>query len=314
MEIHQLEQFKTITECRTMREAADRLYLSQPALSQNLKKLEAELGCTLFDRSHNQLVLTPYGEILLTHAHHILFDLDEVYDKIKRRKQEEAEIIRIGSFYLPLNLFAFPQIANAIPHLRFQVIIGKAKNIAKKLIDGKLDLAFLPSQFCPAYLANNPLFEESLLLSVIPSSPLSSREFITEDDLKNTSLLIPKDFPGLSLWYEETIEKAGVPSTLIERMPIKEYLEAMDRTEQAHFSTSLMTMFSGAGSVRPSIPLRGAETSRTISMAYDTENKQAALIHDYIIDNAEGLVSNHAFLPFLMYQDISSNLSMQLDS
>lgn len=58
MEIHQLEQFKAIAESRTMREAADKLFISQPALSQNLKKLEAELGCTLFDRAHNQLAIT----------------------------------------------------------------------------------------------------------------------------------------------------------------------------------------------------------------------------------------------------------------
>ena len=90
VEIYQLEQFKAIAECRTMREAADKLYISQPALSQNLKKLETELGCTLFDRSHNQLTLTPYGEILLTHAHRILFDLKEVFDQIEQRKQEEA--------------------------------------------------------------------------------------------------------------------------------------------------------------------------------------------------------------------------------
>ena len=66
MEIHQLEQFKAIAESRTMREAADKLFISQPALSQNLKKLEAELGCTLFDRAHNQLAITPYGCLLYT--------------------------------------------------------------------------------------------------------------------------------------------------------------------------------------------------------------------------------------------------------
>ena len=65
-----------------MREAAEKLYLSQPALNQSLKKLEVELGCTLFDRTHNQLVLTVYGEILLEHVHRILFDLKEVAEKI----------------------------------------------------------------------------------------------------------------------------------------------------------------------------------------------------------------------------------------
>ena len=65
MEIFQFEQFQMIAECGTMREAAERLFLSQSTLSHNLKKLEAELGCKLFARAGNQLRLTPYGELVL---------------------------------------------------------------------------------------------------------------------------------------------------------------------------------------------------------------------------------------------------------
>ena len=53
MEIFQFEQFQMIAECGTMREAAERLFLSQPTLSRNIKKLESELGCKLFTRSSN---------------------------------------------------------------------------------------------------------------------------------------------------------------------------------------------------------------------------------------------------------------------
>ena len=55
MEIFQFEQFQMIAQCGTMREAAERLFLSQPTLSHNIKKLEAELGCKLFISEHAQL-------------------------------------------------------------------------------------------------------------------------------------------------------------------------------------------------------------------------------------------------------------------
>ena len=73
MEIFQFKQFQMIAECGTMREAAERLFLLQPTLSHNLKKLEAELDCKLFARSGNQLRLTPYGELVCqgTGAWHI---------------------------------------------------------------------------------------------------------------------------------------------------------------------------------------------------------------------------------------------------
>lgn len=314
MEIHQLEQFKTIAECRTMREAAEKLYLSQPALSQNLKKLEAELGCTLFDRSHNQLALTPYGEILLTHAHRILFDLKEVSEQIEQRKQEEARIIHVGNFYMPLNLFAMPQIANAMPNLMFQAIVGRAKDIAKKLIDGKLDIAFLPQRFCPAHLAHAEFCEETLLLSVPSTSPLVARETITREDLQGVSLLLPDGFPGLTLWYEEALRSADVPASQVERLPIKEYLMAMDGTDRAHFSTSLMSLFTGSKNVRPAIPVECSVSPRAISVAYDPANERAKPVADYIVEKRDELVSNHAFLPFLMYQGDVSNLSMSFEA
>lgn len=314
MQIHQLEQFKTIAECRTMREAADRLYLSQPALSQNLKKLEAELGCTLFDRSHNQLALTPYGEILLTHTHRILFDLKEVQEEIEQRKQEDASTIRVGSFYIPLSFFVMPQIANAMPELNFNVTVNSSTTLAKDVIGERIDIAFLPQQFCPAHLESALFCQEELLLSVPPDSPLANQTLIRDADLRNTSLLLPSDFPGLSPWYEEALEKAGVSSELVQHMPMKKYLESMDRTSCAHFTTTMMAMFSGSGSVRPSIPMENEVSPRALCIAYKKDNDNANLVADYILDKRSELFSNHAFIPYLMYQNATSNLSMQFEA
>ena len=219
MEIHQLEQFKAIAESRTMREAADKLFISQPALSQNLKKLEAELGCTLFDRSHNQLSITPYGEILLAHAHRILFDLKEVSAEIDALKQQDAQTIHIDSFYLPLSLFVLPQVANTFPDLRFDASIVTSTVLAKRVIDGITDIAFLPRQFCPAHLAFRTIQEERLLLSLSPASPLVGRESIADEDLGQTSLLLPEGLAGLSPWYEESCPMPVYPKRLSSACP-----------------------------------------------------------------------------------------------
>lgn len=61
MELTQLLQFKTIAESKTMREAAERLHISQPALSSSLKNLETELGVRLFERQKNHLILNQPG-------------------------------------------------------------------------------------------------------------------------------------------------------------------------------------------------------------------------------------------------------------
>lgn len=305
MEIHQLEQFETIANSRTMREAADKLFLSQPALSQNLKKLETELGCTLFDRSHNQLKLTPYGEILLTRVHRILFDLKEVQAEIDAQKEADAQKVRIGSFYVPLDIFIMPQIERAFSGYSFAIEVARAKELAKMLDDGIIDLAFLPEQFAYAHKKRISVYEESLYISLPPQSPFASASSVSYESMRSFEYLLPEDLPGLSAWYEETLKAAKVPGASITRFPSKEYLETMDRTEKAHLTTSLLSLFMGAGAMRPSVAIDGADTKRSIVVSYDGENEKATAIAKFIDENRRELFSSHAFLPFLLYRDTS---------
>lgn len=303
MEIHQLEQFETIANSRTMREAADKLFLSQPALSQNLKKLEAELGCTLFDRSHNRLKLTPYGEILLTRAHRILFDLKEVQAEIDAQKEIDAQNVRFGSFYVPLDVFIMPQIERAFSNYSFAIEVARAKELARMLDDGLIDMALIPEQFAYAHKQSVLVYEESLCLSLPHRSSFASASSVSYESMRSFEYLLPEDLPGLSAWYEEVLKAANVPSASITRLPSKEYLEAMDRTEKAHLTTSLLSLFTGAGAMRPSVAIEDASAKRRIVVSYDGENEKAAAIAEFIDNNRRELLSSHAFLPFLLYRD-----------
>ncbi len=77
MELFQLEQFAAIAEYGNMREASEQLYITQSAMSQNLKKLESELGTPLFDRVGRRLVLNSSGQLLQEYSQRILHELTE---------------------------------------------------------------------------------------------------------------------------------------------------------------------------------------------------------------------------------------------
>ncbi|MDR1573718.1 MAG: LysR family transcriptional regulator, partial [Clostridiales Family XIII bacterium] len=87
MELAQLEQFLMIEKSRSMRLAAEKLFLSQPSLSLNLKKLEDELDCKLFTRSNNQLILNDYGKIMLEYSERVIAEIQSA----KRAIEEEKE-------------------------------------------------------------------------------------------------------------------------------------------------------------------------------------------------------------------------------
>lgn len=313
MEIHQLEQFIAIAECANMTEAAERLFVSQPALSKNLKKLEAELGVPLFDRTHNQLELTPYGQILLEHARRAFLELKEALGQIDQEKVKEATVVRIGSFYLPLNLLFFPWLANLFPEKRFEIVVRKPDALMKDLVDGQIDLAFLPDTVSSAHFKVEPILQEGLLLSVSPNSPLAHNSVISSDDLKSLTIIVPKNLPGLSDWYEEVLRGSHAPDVEPLRLPIKSYLHSLDIEDQVHFITSTVAKLTASEGSRPMIPLTGELATRRIVLAYLKTNTRVQDIAEGIIAKKDELFDSRALLAFLMYQSEFSNLSMNID-
>ena len=83
IELYELRQFAAFAECGTLSEAAEKLHLSQPALSRNMKKLEEDLGVPLFVRRKNKLELNENGQYVLTLAKELLSDAQEFTKKVQ---------------------------------------------------------------------------------------------------------------------------------------------------------------------------------------------------------------------------------------
>lgn len=140
MDIRQFEQFQMIAECGTMREAAERLFLSQPTLSHNIKRLESELGCKLFVRSGNQLHLTTYGELVLER----IGEIDSLFKKmladVEDAKRREEATLRIGSYSYIASGFVMSPIAAEFPESRFVVENCTTETLRQGLKDGSFDV------------------------------------------------------------------------------------------------------------------------------------------------------------------------------
>jgi DNA-binding transcriptional LysR family regulator len=89
MELTQLRQFQEIAKCKTLTQAAEHLHISQPALSTMLKKLEAELGLALFDRTKNRITLNEAGALTLQHAERILQEVDHLKTSLTEYSQRD---------------------------------------------------------------------------------------------------------------------------------------------------------------------------------------------------------------------------------
>src|SRR5690348_10520802 len=96
MELRHLRAFVAVAEERHFGRAADRLHMAQPPLSQQIRRLEAELGVELLHRTTRRVELAPAGEVLLERARGILADADAAADDARRAAEGEVGRLAIG--------------------------------------------------------------------------------------------------------------------------------------------------------------------------------------------------------------------------
>jgi DNA-binding transcriptional LysR family regulator len=96
MDFRKLRNFVVLAEEQIYSRAAEQVHLTQPALSRSIIALEDELGARLFDRSNNNVLLTPIGKILLTRAQSLLFDLGRLKQEVRLMAEGETGEISMG--------------------------------------------------------------------------------------------------------------------------------------------------------------------------------------------------------------------------
>ena len=314
MEFYQLEQFLAIASTGTMRKAAESLYLSQPTLSHNLKKLESELGHQLFDRSHNKMTLTPYGEILQRHTRLLIDDWQELLDELAKEERRQAQTIRVGCYSTVHTFFEMPQIAIAFPSLNFEAWVDDIPEICMKLQEGAFDLIIVPDCDASSSLDLMPIDDEQAYLSVPISNDLSKKQTIALDDLRECQLIVPDNLLGLSGWYKEIVRASGADGLLVERIDRDDYLGKLDSTMKCHFSTTLMHRLTSSGSGRVEIPIEGDVARRIVCCARNAEDKRLDSIVAFLERNGNRVYSGHAFLPYLLSHGSVRNLIVHDDA
>jgi LysR family hydrogen peroxide-inducible transcriptional activator len=201
MEMHQLRYFVAIAETGSFTRAAERCYVAQPSLSQQIQKLERYLKKPLFDRLGKRVRLTEAGEALLARAQRILAEVDDT----ARELSEEAgpgegrlslgAIPTIGPYWLPPVLTRFlrryPRIET---HLREDV----TANLLGALHEGEIDLAFIALPIVDSHLETKILRRERLLAALPSRHRLSRHKAITLGDLEEEPFILLGDMHCLT--------------------------------------------------------------------------------------------------------------------
>ncbi len=193
MNLRDLEYLVALEEHRHFGRAAAACYASQPTLSTQVRKLEAELGVQLIERGARQVLFTPAGEEVVRRARHILAEADDIRDIARQLNNPFTGSVRLGIFptlgpyLLP---HAVPRLAESFPDLEVFLTEAKSHELLDELKQGRLDAAILALPVHEDGLESATLFREDFLLATPVSHTLSGSNEVTANDLQGQRLLL----------------------------------------------------------------------------------------------------------------------------
>lgn len=196
MELRQLEYFQMASRLKNITRAAERLRVSQPNITVAIKKLEAELGIQLFDRSQKQLSLTPEGTVFLNRIELALRNIQDAVLEVNDYKQLQKGTIKIGIPSM-IGAYLFPKIFSSFQHYysHLDIYLYEEGSIAirEQLERDELDFGIVIISDASHNLQLLPMATCQLMACLPPNSPLSEKESISIEDLKDANLIMLKE-------------------------------------------------------------------------------------------------------------------------
>ena len=171
-----IEYVIAIAEEGSLNKAAEKLFISQPALSQRLKKLEDELGTELFRRENSGLVITDAGRVYINGGRSILQIKQEAMAKLSSMDQSQTDVIRFGCATSHA-LEAIPQFRAEYPDMLLSTRQCTTPTAKEDLIMGRMDMAVLLTPTLQhSVLEYLPLASSQALVAVPPQHPAASKK------------------------------------------------------------------------------------------------------------------------------------------
>ncbi len=196
MDTQSLQAFICVAETESFSQAAQRLHLTQPAVSKRIAQLELSLSSQLFDRLPRKAVLTPHGEALLPKARHIINELMEIKTELASLSGDVSGTLRIGTSH-HIGLHHLPhflrQFHNTYPQVKLAIQFLGSEAACEALAQGELDIAFatLPLNEHPK-LSMQPVWRDPLKFVCAHTHELSKLKKLSLKDLGQFEAILPE--------------------------------------------------------------------------------------------------------------------------
>jgi DNA-binding transcriptional LysR family regulator len=209
-----LQVFHAVAKNLSFTKAADALFMTQPAVTFQIKQLEEQFNTRLFERGHARISLTPAGELVLQYAEKILALTDEMETRLSEMTGEMRGPLLVGAsttiaeFMLPRVLGEF----NALyPQVRARLVVANSETIENRIVEHTLDVGLIEAKAKSPGLGSEICCDDELMVICAPDYPLASHAEVAPKVLQEYEFISREPGSGTREVTDAYFRAAGIP-------------------------------------------------------------------------------------------------------
>jgi DNA-binding transcriptional LysR family regulator len=234
LENFRLKVFRTVAKHLSFRKAAEHLFLTQPAVTLQIKALEDDLAVRLFDRSANRISLTPQGALLLRHAKKIEALVSKAEQELAASEGQLSGDLSLG-VSTTIAQYVLPRLIGAFlrehPLVKLSLQSGNTELIARLLLEGKISIGLIEGPARHREVRTEAFMEDELVLIASPHFEL---DHLSRNQLRSVRLLMREQGSGTRRVVETALHKdAGIKLKAFTRVLNLDSTEAIKSAVEA---------------------------------------------------------------------------------
>ncbi len=283
-----LQVFHAVAKQLSFTKAAEVLFMTQPAVTFQIKQLEEHFNTRLFDRGHGRIALTPAGDLVLDYAERILGLAAEMDVRLAEMTGEIGGSLLVGAsttiaeFMLPRILGEFK---SQYPSVRPRLFVANSETIETRIAEHTLDIGLIESPSHLPNLQNEVCCDDELQVICSPKFPLAKFKELTAAQLVDHPFVSREPGSGTREYTDVYLRKHGVKAEALHLVMDLGSPEALNGVVETGLGFAIVSRVASARAQQigalVSIPLK-PKLIRTLSMVYPREKFRSRLVSTFV--------------------------------
>lgn len=289
MNLNFLKAFISVTETGSLTRAAEELYITQPALSQQIKQLENHFSVQLMERTNRGITITDAGELLYDYSNQIVELYKELENKMDTLRASVSGNLSVGAtsvvggYAIPCSVFIFKE---KYPETNIKLKVGNRSQVISDLKNGTIDVAVIEGEDVSGPFIVEEIATDTMVVIAPNKKPWQNKKSLSVDDLLKEPLIMREKGSGSRQFVEHCLNDGGVDISSLNIVMELTNVDSIKAAVEAGHGISIMSQLALKKELHnqtllafdiPNISLK-----QKIYLAYKSERTQATVAKAFI--------------------------------